>query len=811
MTNASTPSRAIRLAAWLAFSAVLLGFVLWDATVRTEHILKLTGSFGVTVDAPAIDPASPTGYADGRRALVIPGGSADTAHWIIQTQDMIQRGDWRLHHVDSDNAPKGREVHWAAPYHWWLATLAWVDHTLSGRPIGISVERAALLAGPVLLILFLAVAIPFIARRFSPTAAVLVGFGSMAAYPFYVDFLPGHADHHGLINILAMSMVLFIVLGSRNSGRKWFILSAIAGGLAMWLSAATATPVLVGLGCGMLAAAWFGRSSPAPVVWMRDPRLFRLWGWVGGGVSLAAYVFEYFPGGFGMRLEVNHPLYSLAWIGAGEALCAVVQALRVGLKGVSRTDRIRAVAGVAGILVLPLTLAATHATTFALSDPIVWRIHKLYITEIQALPSHYASKLIGQWIGIALPTLLLVPTLLKAFSRSTSRESRAMLLLVWTPAALGWLMGWAQVRWLGLAFALTIPLVATFLWQLEQPEAARPRARLLWTALIALLFVPAAVSAVRRAADSDEFTTEEIRNVAERDVAHWLRLRAGRERLTVATGPAPTTMLAFYGGSSGLGTLFWENGEGLRNATHLFGTPSLDEAHELVTKLGVTHIAFYSWSALEVSLAKLDRGLPPDAPIPKDSFIARLLAAPVPPPWLRQIPVKLPDNPALAGAYVRVWEVTDDTTPQEALTRQAAFLLESGRADIAGRLMPALVQYENDLPSMVMLAAIASQQRDAAAFQASFGRVLALLPRSAGLTSEELVQLSVVLVVGKQLEDAQRQLAACMRNLDEHQLRHFTPGTLNDLLALSDGLKVPFPSPELQQLTRRLIPPSQRK
>ncbi len=811
MTNGPTSTRAVRLAAWLAFFSVILGFVVWDSLARSRHILKLTDSFGVAVDAPPQDPASPTGYADQRRALLIPGGSADTTHWIMQTQTMIQRGEWRIHRVDYDNAPKGREVHWAAPYHWCLAVVAWADHSLSGRPIGISVERATLIVGPLMLAAFLLAMVPFIARQFSPAAAVLAGFGAVAAYPFYVDFEPGHADHHGLINILALSMVLFVLLGSRGSARKWFTLSAIAGGLAMWLSAATAAPVLVGLGCGILLAGWIGRTAQTPLPWLIEPRLFRLWGWIGGGFSLAAYLFEYFPDGFGMRLEVNHPLYALAWIGAGEALCAVITALRVGPKAVPSAILLRGAAGVAAILVLPLTLAATHATTFAVSDPIVWKIHKLYITEIQALASHYSSRLAGQWVGIALPTLLLLPPLLKAFSRSASREARALLLLAWMPAALCWLMGWTQVRWLGLAFAMSIPLIAVYLRVLGQAGTERPRTRLVWAAVIALLFVPGAINAVRAALDADEFTTEEIRNLAERDVAHWLRLRSGAGQVTVATGPAPTTMLAYYGSLRGLGTLFWENGEGLRNATRLFGEPSFDAAHDLVTRLGVTHIAFYSWNALEVSLAKLDRGLSPDAPIPQDSFIARLLASPVPPPWLRALPFKLPDNAAVSGAYVRIWEVTTDTTPQKALTHQAAFFLESGRADLAARLMPALVGYENDLPSMVMLAAIASRQRDAAAFQASFGRVVALLPSAASLSPEELVQLSVVLIVANRMEDARRQLAGCMRNLDEEQLRHFTPGTLNDLLALSDGLKVPFPSPELQKLTQDLIPPAQRK
>ena len=146
---------------WVAVAvlAVVTGFVLWDAAVRARHVLAVTASYGVTVDNPATSSASPTGYADGRRSLVMPVGAADTAHWIMQTQAMIATGEWRIRRVDYDNAPDGREVHWAAPFHWWLAGLAvlrllglqdddprvnaWGGAIALGHPLGASGARLA--------------------------------------------------------------------------------------------------------------------------------------------------------------------------------------------------------------------------------------------------------------------------------------------------------------------------------------------------------------------------------------------------------------------------------------------------------------------------------------------------------------------------------------------------------------------------------------------------------------------------------------------------------------------------------------------
>ena len=66
-------------------------------------------------------------------------------------------------------------MHWGAPFHWWLAGLAWLDHLATGRLIGQSVERAALYSGPVMLVLLLGGVGILLVRRFSLLAALLGG------------------------------------------------------------------------------------------------------------------------------------------------------------------------------------------------------------------------------------------------------------------------------------------------------------------------------------------------------------------------------------------------------------------------------------------------------------------------------------------------------------------------------------------------------------------------------------------------------------------------------------------------------------
>lgn len=796
---------------WFALLAIL-GFVGWDATAHARHILDISASYGVAVDAPAVEARSPTGYADGRRSMVLPAGAADAAHWVMHTQAMLANDATRIRHVDYDNAPSGREVHWALPFRTWLALVAWCDHQLTGRPMGIAVERAALFAGPLGFAILLLVLMPLLAKNFSRMAAIVAALGAVAMFPFYIDFIPGRADHHGLANICALFTVLGIVAGSFVAPRRWLAVSAVAGGIGLWVSAATQVPVLLGVGLGVVTANWFGRQAGKQLTWMQEPGLFRRWGWIGGGTSVAAYLLEYLPSHFGLRLEVNHPLYALAWLGAGEVLRTVVSAQRNGRRSLAQRDLLLASLGAVAVMLLPLTILLTAAQTFTVADPFIWKIHSLYIAEFQSLGRHFTSKGISlNLVGMVLPMLLLVPPLVVAARRTTPPETKALLMLAAIPALLAWLLGWYQVRWLGLAAALSIPVLAIFFRTLEAHVASMRRGWLFSAAGGLLLLAPGMVSAVQRTLASDDFTEAEIRNLAERDVAHWLRQRAGNDRVVVASAPSATTRLIAYGGHVGLGTLYWENAEGMKHTAELFAASSSEAAQALARRWGITHIVFFSWDAFEVALAKLHRGLPEEAPIPGDMFIANLLGAPVPPPWLRTLPFTLPANEALSGQQVRIWEVVPEQSAPEVAAHAASFALEMGKPDLAARLAPVLDGFQNDLTAQAMLAGIASRQRDAAAFSTVLRRILSMLPRAGTLPLEDHIHLVVVLAVGQQEEAARTQLRAAVAKVDERALRRLTPGTLSDLLALCEVLGTELPSPGLKQLAQKLVPPSKRK
>ncbi len=821
-------SRRLHFWVWVPVLASVLGFVTWDAITRSRHALLVTGSYGVTVDAPPLDPGSPTGYANGRRSLILPDRSMDGYHWIMQAQTMVAQGGWRVRHVDYDHAPGGREVHWAGPYRWYLVFLAWIDRLWSGQPWGVAIERAALASGPVLLGVLLVGITPMLARRFAPAAAALFAFGAVAALPFYVDFVAGYADHHGLVNACGMLSVLFLLAADGNAGewanggpgrtgesgraRRWVIASAVAAGGGLWISAATQVSVLIGIGLGGVALCWLGRRPAGQAnVWTRHPGLFRIWGVTGAGVSIMAYLIEYFPGHLGMRLEVNHPLYALAWLGGGEALCRLARIMG-GDPPARRQDLVAAVIAAAAVVALPVVVLLTRQDNFLVADPFLWRLHNGFISEFESMPNYLARHGYGwESIGQCLPLLLLAPALLLGTQRQRSPEARSALALAVLPALFVLPLAWSQVRWWSLEYALLVPVQAAVFRTLRR-EGTGPRWRVgALAAGCALLFVPGAISAVRQVIGSTEMIEDDIRALAERDVGHWLRQRAGAGRVVVAGSPTITTSLVFYGGLTGVGTLYWENAGGLKDAAALYAAPTDEAARAVVRRCGITHIVVVSWDGFEGVYTRLARGLEVTAPIPPDAFIVRLLTAAVPPAWLRLIPFRLPRHPALDGQQVRIYEVTADQPPAEALVQAAGYYLEMGLGDTAGRLAPALAAQGENLAACATLAEIESRRGDSQAFSAALAQVVALLPGAKALPLDERVRVAAVLATARRFDLAGAELQLCLGQATEENLRQLSAGTLATLLALTSAAGIPWPDPARQQLASSLLPPNMRK
>ena len=201
-------SSRLNFRAWMIIPLCALGFLVWTDYGRIQRVESISNN---DREDALVDPASPTGYADGKRWLIVPEHNYHSYQWIAETQQMLARKEWRVRRVDYENAPWGREVHSASPYRWWLGLIAGCDHSLSGRSPGLSVERAALFADPLLHLLFLVTTTFFVARRFGGMAAGLVSLGIATLFPLASAFLPGVPDHYGLAEICALWSVLPLI------------------------------------------------------------------------------------------------------------------------------------------------------------------------------------------------------------------------------------------------------------------------------------------------------------------------------------------------------------------------------------------------------------------------------------------------------------------------------------------------------------------------------------------------------------------------------------------------------------------------
>src|ERR1700722_14086161 len=101
--------------AWVFVAACALGFLIWSDHARVGRVEAVSALQGRAREVDAIEAASPTGYADGQRELIVPEASESSQGWIEQTQQMIAQGELRVRHVAYENAPAGHDVNAASP------------------------------------------------------------------------------------------------------------------------------------------------------------------------------------------------------------------------------------------------------------------------------------------------------------------------------------------------------------------------------------------------------------------------------------------------------------------------------------------------------------------------------------------------------------------------------------------------------------------------------------------------------------------------------------------------------------------------
>jgi len=654
--------------------ALAIGLMACDAASRFAIVDAATKV--KTNDMPLGSRAAST--TERIRNTVLPSTALDARWWVIHTERGLKEG--RIRFTAQDNSPQGREVHWSSGPVWLLGGIARVMALFSGKPPLEEVQRAPLWFGPIAFVLLATLVTALIAPRFGWGYAGFLILLYATSMPVYEAFRAGDADHHGLSLTFALGCVLGLVCGgagwsvakmskttaqknpvpipTSTNARKYFIVSAICGAAGMWISAATMIPVLAACGLAAIAAAWQVPESKVGA----NPALWRLWGFWGAMGSIGFYLLEYFPSNMGWRLEVNHPLYALAWLSGGEVLSRATRKISGGrFLQSSVPDSLLCLSALAVILLVPAMVIINRSDWLMISDPFLVALHNEHIREFAPLWDFvfWRGNLADIFDYLVWPILALASLAVVLFVAKPGKSWHPVLAFSGVSALMIQVLALLQVRWSGLAIALwSVCLLLALVILTERSSHNKvPRWLLaflgLWGLGGLLAFPCSSVAGALRLSDlSHNLPRTLVPSILLRDIAHRLVEANPRRSPVVLSDPTSSTELAYYGGLRTVGTLYWENREGLKRAAAIFCNPAAEGTHSLLLEAGVTHIVLPSWDDFS-DLSAYRRLLG----VADTSYLESVVGRTANPPWLREYPYPIPDSFGIPNESVRVFEV----------------------------------------------------------------------------------------------------------------------------------------------------------
>lgn len=625
-------------AAWIAVAIVV---VFHSAAVRDYVVL--------------LDSMGRAGGAATPLSRPCPTVFADTQMWVRHALTLVETDAWRIRYTDTDNAPFGREVHWNSGFAWLIAAQGWVRHLFTGESMPAAIERALAWFNVPLLLALVALMSAWTARRAGATAGVFVAVAMVSMPDFYSGFAPNYADHHGVLAVANFAVVLgaffmgggwwrtsptgsVLLPASRDAARAGAIFSALAGAIGIWVSAPSVLPAIAFVGlAGVLSAWWHGRARQDEDA-VFDGDLWRMWGRVGAIACAGFYLLEYAPSHLGWRLEVNHPLYALAWWGGGELVARLAE-WRVG------ATRPRAgwqLVAAVGAIAAPLGVIIVAGTkVFVFRDPFLQGL-SARVVEGLALPE--AVRQSG-WSITVLPRLpwvvggFVIPLALASIGR---RRDRRQLAFVALTCAAFVSMAFIQIRFFMNAGGAQICGIVAALTVLSQSWSARWRAGLfLIAAAIPFGLLIDFVRDGRAQLQRKEITKLDALQPLYRDIAARLRQDRPQGDIVLLTNPDASTAIGYYGRLKTIGTLFWECLDGVKAAAQMSATTTMDQARARLSARGVTHVAVISENSFVREYYELaNPGAKPDDW--KQAFAFQIFAGAELPLWLEQINYESP-------------------------------------------------------------------------------------------------------------------------------------------------------------------------
>lgn len=559
-----------------------------------------------------VNPDRPTEPQPWRAARFF--AEPDSYYWLAYARDLRASNEWRLRFTHADNAPYGREMHWAHLPIWGLMGLA---HLLEsgGTSPAVALELAGRILMPLFGWLFFSALYLLLGTRLGWRIAALTT--ATLAVLLHWEFHALRPDHHGFQLAFSIFMWLGLVFGgtgwirkdapaANGTGlpplrvaRRWFFASGVLGGIGLWLGATTFLLSLAALSAGAAAALLFLPPPGPKVPFAIHPPLWRLWGGAGAITSLAFYALEYAPNHLGMRLETNHPLYALCWLGTAECLCAMARWRTRGV--LAPQEAIAAVLGLAAAALLPLLLFFGPAAWFLPRLEIMLRLHAHHIIEFRTLFASAETPWPQTFLfsfGVAIPAAVWTAILL--WRRQLAADRQLVLLPLCATTTLLTLLYFWQIRWEPFALAAGLLLAGVLLADprgLAETYPARSAWRRLPVFLLGLFALQLAYGTFRIAAPLGQLLRVEkldalwLKAMLQRNLMMQLKARFPAAPLRLMLPAEMATAAYYFGVGDSIGSLYWENPAGLETTAEFFGAPLPGErAHEIARQRGVTHV-----------------------------------------------------------------------------------------------------------------------------------------------------------------------------------------------------------------------------
>jgi Tfp pilus assembly protein PilF len=197
-----------------------------------------------------------------------------------------------------------------------------------------------------------------------------------------------------------------------------------------------------------------------------------------------------------------------------------------------------------------------------------------------------------------------------------------------------------------------------------------------------------------------------------RDIAAALRASQPEGDIVLLTNPDASTGIGYYGRLKTIGTLYWENLDGIKAAAAMSSTTSRQEARKLFRARGVTHFAVISEQNFVQEYFDLSHpGAAPEAW--HSGFAFQMFSQENVPLWLEPIPYTVPADIPMPDARVVLYKTRFGPPGVErALDEAQTQLAANNRATAEQTLRGALAEDPGNVEISVMLADLAITRGD---------------------------------------------------------------------------------------------------